>query len=123
VHFGVALFLSAALRMPWPGVASVALMLRLSGLGLSYGAILARRMIRQTAYKPDGEDWSFHAILPLLAYALILTSAFLLFSYLRGAWFGVGTATLLLLFIGIHNAWDSVAYHVFVTRRAKRPPS
>ena len=31
--------------------------------------------------------------------------------------FGVGGATLLLLFIGIHNAWDSVAYQVFVVRR------
>jgi hypothetical protein len=27
---------------------------------------------------------------------------------------GVGAAALLLLFIGIHNAWDGVAYHVFV---------
>jgi hypothetical protein len=27
-----------------------------------------------------------------------------------------GTA-LLLLFIGIHNAWDAVSYHVFVSRR------
>ncbi len=26
-------------------------------------------------------------------------------------------AVLLLLFIGIHNAWDAVTYHVFVTRR------
>ncbi len=30
---------------------------------------------------------------------------------------GVGAAALLLLFIGIHNAWDSVAYHVFVSKR------
>jgi len=30
--------------------------------------------------------------------------------------FGVGGATLLLLFIGIHNSWDSVAYHVFVAK-------
>jgi hypothetical protein len=37
-------------------------------------------------------------------------------SHTREALFGVGTSTLLLLFIGIHNAWDSVAYLVFVTR-------
>jgi hypothetical protein len=29
--------------------------------------------------------------------------------------FGVGAA-LLLLFIGIHNAWDAVTYHVFVKK-------
>jgi len=30
------------------------------------------------------------------------------------ALFGVATASLLLLFIGIHNAWDAVTYLVFV---------
>jgi hypothetical protein len=34
--------------------------------------------------------------------------------HLREALFGVGGAVLLLLFIGIHNAWDAVTYHVFV---------
>jgi hypothetical protein len=28
----------------------------------------------------------------------------------------LGAAVLLLLFIGIHNAWDIVTYHVFTTR-------
>jgi hypothetical protein len=30
--------------------------------------------------------------------------------------FGVGAAALLLLFIGIHIAWDNVAYHVLVNK-------
>ena len=34
--------------------------------------------------------------------------------------FVVGGAALLLLFIGIHNAWDTVTYHVFVRRRERR---
>jgi hypothetical protein len=33
--------------------------------------------------------------------------------------YGVGTAALLLLFIGIHNAWDAVVYDVFVNKRDK----
>jgi hypothetical protein len=28
--------------------------------------------------------------------------------------FGVAAAALLLLFVGIHNAWDAVTYHIFV---------
>jgi hypothetical protein len=32
----------------------------------------------------------------------------------------VGAAALLLLFIGIHNAWDIVTYHVFVKRREQK---
>jgi len=38
-------------------------------------------------------------------------------SYTREALFAVGGAALLLLFIGIHNAWDGVSYHVFVNLR------
>jgi hypothetical protein len=36
---------------------------------------------------------------------------------MREALFGTGAATLLLLFIGIHNAWDGVFYHVFFSNR------
>jgi hypothetical protein len=32
----------------------------------------------------------------------------------------VGAAALLLLFVGIHNAWDSIAYHVFVKRETDK---
>jgi hypothetical protein len=35
----------------------------------------------------------------------------------REALFGVAAASLLLLFIGIHNAWDAVSYHVFFSKR------
>jgi hypothetical protein len=41
-------------------------------------------------------------------------------SHARPALFVVGAATLLLLFVGIHNAWDAVTYHVFVNRRGQR---
>ena len=121
VHFGAVLFLGAALRMPWPGMASVMLLLLVAGLGGSiYAVIVALRMRRQTGYSPDFEDWSFHFLLPLAAYALILAAAFALMSHPRAALFGVGGATLLLLFVGLHNAWDSVAYQVFVKRRAQQ---
>jgi hypothetical protein len=33
--------------------------------------------------------------------------------------FVVGAATLLLFFIGIHNAWDAIVYHVFVRSRRR----
>jgi hypothetical protein len=34
-------------------------------------------------------------------------------SHTHEACFGIGAAALLLLFIGIHNAWDGVVYHMF----------
>jgi len=56
----------------------------------------------------------FHAVLPLAAYATLAVSAVTAADYTREALFGVGGSVLLLLFIGIHNAWDAVTYHVFV---------
>jgi hypothetical protein len=68
----------------------------------------------QAAYQPEFEDWLFHVLLPFAAYLTLAVSAYAARSHLREALFGVGAAVLLLLFIGIHNAWDAVMYHVFV---------
>jgi hypothetical protein len=35
--------------------------------------------------------------------------------------FGIATVALALLFIGIHNTWDAVIYHVFVARGRRSP--
>lgn len=118
VHFGAVLFLGAALRMPWPNMTGVMILLLLAGLGgVLYSLIVGRRMQVQTGYTPDFEDWSFHFLLPLAAYALILAASFVFLSHARAALFGAGIANMLLLFVGLHNAWDSVAYQVFVKRR------
>jgi hypothetical protein len=77
-------------------------------------------MRRQAVYEPELEDWMFHLLLPSAAYALLVGSAFTATSYTREALFGAGAAALLLLFVGIHNAWDSIAYHVFGKRDAAK---
>ena len=53
----------------------------------------------------------------MVAYAILALSPFAAPSHTREALFCVGAAVLLLLFVGIHNAWDSIAYHVFVNRQ------
>jgi hypothetical protein len=82
--------------------------------GVVYVVVVARRMRIQSAYQPVFEDWLFHVLLPIAAYAVLAISAYAAHSYARPALFLVGAAALLLLFIGIHNAWDAVMYHVFV---------
>jgi hypothetical protein len=122
VHFSIVLFLSALLRAPWETTTPAALLCGLIGLGGAvYVLITARRMHTQTTYKPEFEDWLFHVMLPLAAYAVLAASALAAFSHTTGALFGVGGATLLLLFSGIHNAWDAVAYHVLVNRKQQGP--
>jgi hypothetical protein len=82
-----------------------------------YAALVCRRIRTQTAYEPELEDWMFHALLPLAAYLILTISAFAALAYSREALFGVGAAVLLLLFIGIHNAWDAILYQVTVVSR------
>ncbi len=82
-----------------------------------YVVVVARRMRVQSTYQPVFEDWLFHVMLPFAAYAVLAMSAYVAHSHARPALFLVGTAALLLLFIGIHNAWDAVTYHVFVKSR------
>jgi hypothetical protein len=73
-------------------------------------------MRTQTLYRPVFEDWLCHAILPFAAYAMLAVSADEARAHTYGAMFGIGAAVLLLLFVGIHNAWDAATYHVFVIR-------
>ena len=115
VHFGAVLFLAALLHAPWQTITIAAVAWGLLGIGgVGYAVIIARRMRKQAAYKPVFEDWLFHVGLPFAAYAMLAVSSVAAVSHEHEALFGVGGAVLLLLFVGIHNAWDSVAYHVFV---------
>jgi hypothetical protein len=99
----------ATLSAPWPALAPVALLLGLAGLGGTvYVAIVARRLVRWEVYRPVAEDWAFHAVLPLAAYAALVVAALLLPGDSTQALFVIGAALLLLVVVGIHNAWDLV---------------
>lgn len=114
-HFSAVLMLSALVRIPWESVFSAAVAWGVLGLcGVFYVVSIIRHMHVQEAYEPVLEDWGFHALLPLLAYAGLGIAALAAVPYTKDALFGVGGAALLLLFIGIHNAWDATAYHVIV---------
>lgn len=123
VHFSVVLLLSALLRAPWDSVMAIADVAALIGVaGAAYVLVTARRMRGQLAYKPDAEDWLFHIGLPFVAYAVFALSAFAALSDEHDALFMLGGAALLLLFAGIHNAWDAGAFHVLSNRRDRDAP-
>ena len=114
IHFSVVLFVAAVLRAPWETVIPVAAISGVVGLvGTAYAAVTALRMQRQTTYTPEFEDWLFHTILPFAAYLLLAVAAPATLVRTHDALFAIGGAALLLLFIGIHNAWDATLYHVF----------
>lgn len=117
VHFSAVLLLSALLRVPWPTVSTAASVVGSLGLGGAvYTLVIVWRIRKQRAYLPQFEDWLCHVALPLAAYAGIGLSALPMNAYTREALFGIGTGALLLLFTGIHNAWDAVTWHVLVDK-------
>ncbi|WP_109485277.1 hypothetical protein [Occallatibacter savannae] len=117
VHFVIALAISGLLSAPWPGLMPLALLLVGTGsAGLFYELIVVRRMSKQSDYRPQLEDWIFHALIPLLSYGALVVSACMISVHTPGSLFGVAGAVLGLLFAGIHNAWDTVCYLVFTKK-------
>ena len=111
IHFGVVLLLSGILSAPWHLVAAAAAVLGVVGfIGLVYSLVVIRRARRQSSYTLVMEDWIFHAVLPVLAYGALFVAACLLAAATHHSLFAIAGATLVLLFIGIHNAWDSAVY-------------
>jgi len=121
LHFSVCLFVAAALSAPWQSLLALELLLATIGAaGFVYSLIIAGRAGRQSVYHPVLEDWIFHVVLPALVYATLAAGAAVLGSH--GAWglTAIAAATLVLIFVAIHNAWDNVTYLV-VMPQGERP--
>ena len=118
VHFCAVLLVSAILSAPWPALSQAAIAVGILGaIGVVYSLIVVRRTRRVTTYKPEMEDWIFHCVLPLIAYTTLLVSGATLTLRHVPALFGVAVFTLILLFVGIHNAWDTVTYVTIALRQ------
>jgi len=113
IHFVAVLFLAAVLSAPWTRLKDPAHVGGATALaGIVYLLVVLRRMLRQTGYKPVLEDWVWHQVLPMIGYAMLFVGAAGMSHEQQWALFLIGAAALLLLFVGIHNAWDTVAYVV-----------
>ena len=120
VHFCTALLVSAILSAPWHGMAPPGVAVALTGAGgLVYALAVLRRTVRQRDYRPVLEDWVWHAALPIFAYGALLYAGIRLAEAFESGQYIIGGATLLLVFIGIHNAWDTVLY-VMMERTSRR---
>jgi cytochrome bd-type quinol oxidase subunit 2 len=113
VHFGSVLALAAYLTMPHQGVLSVSLGLGAAGMaGVLYAAFIAASIRRiKGDYVPVREDWIWNAILPAIAYGFLIACAFLVWRRPEQSMYGIAAASVLLMFIGIHNAWDVAVWN------------
>ena len=121
VHFCAALLVSAICSAPWQGLGPPGIAAALCGAcGLFYSIAVLRRAMRQRDYKAVLEDWIWHAALPMLAYAGLAYAGLQLNRDPGDMPYLIGGAALLLVFIGIHNAWDTVAYVTIESARERR---
>jgi hypothetical protein len=113
VHFGTVLALAAYLSMPHQAVLSLSLGIGAAGLaGLIYIGVIGKSIGRiATEYIAVREDWIWNVILPAICYAALVTIALLIWSRPEPCMYGVAVVSLLLMFIGIHNAWDIAVWN------------
>lgn len=110
-HFCAALFVSGILLAPWRSVWVPGMAIALLGIiGTIYIGQIIIRTSRSTAYRAELDDWIWYTILPCIAYLVIAGCGLFLNRSPRLILFGLAAATLLLVFIGIRNAWDVVTY-------------
>jgi hypothetical protein len=112
MHFAAALLVSAVLVAPWENLLYPGIAVALAGLyGLVYIVRIASRTKQLRAYAADLEDWVWYIVLPFMAYGAIFGGAVVFTAALPDkADFAIAGGVVLLIFIGIRNAWDVVTY-------------
>ena len=120
MHFCAALLISAILSAPWTRLQGPVVILAASGLaGVIYALTVIRHARLQSGYSPEASDWFWYAALPLAAYAALFGATVAL-SHRPALWlYAIAVITLVLLFIGIHNSWDTVTYIAIEDEGAK----
>jgi hypothetical protein len=114
-HFGAGLLIAGILSAPWQALWHAALLLGLVGLAGVVWVIIVLWLARHSLseYQLVRSDWLWYTVLPLVSYTALLVAAIMLPIQPSLALFVIAAGTMLLLFIGIHNAWDVVTYMAF----------
>ena len=119
VHFCAVLLIAAILCVPRQTPASLATCLAAEGIaGLLYVVIVALRFRKEMHYTPVLEDRIWHVVLPFTAYTALFVSGLSAYQHEVGALYVVAATALLLLLIGIHNAWDAAVY-IAITKQKR----
>jgi hypothetical protein len=113
VFFSSVLLTAGLLSVPNHTRSSLgAVLLSIGTLGLAYVGRVAIHMRKQERYSPDRMDWLWFMFLPALAYAFDLIAGVSLWRAPGVALNLAGGGAMLLLLVGIHNAWDSAVWMV-----------
>ncbi|MBV9265691.1 MAG: hypothetical protein JO061_05935 [Acidobacteriaceae bacterium] len=118
IHFCTALLISGVMCAPWPTLTSLATFIGAWGLaGIAY-SLRALWHARKAAYKPDLEDWLWYTVLPFLAHVVLVAVPVLMWRNPAWALTTIAADAVFFLFLGVHNAWDTVTY--IAVKRGRR---
>jgi hypothetical protein len=120
VHFGSVLLISGILSAPWQAFSGVRFLLGLLGLAVVIYLIIVRRRMRQIPhYQTPLKDWLWYIAFPLLVYIVLIIAAIALPANPALTLYVISAAMLVLLFLGIHNAWDLVTFFALARSEAE----
>jgi hypothetical protein len=126
VHFCSVLLLAAFVSTPGQTAFSLALCVVAAGVvGLAYTSTVIVHARRQNSYEPDLEDWTWYGAMPVFSYTILFVAGLVMLRRPQMALYLVAVTALLLLYAGIHNAWDSAVWLAMPMDRrvnAIRPP-
>ncbi len=121
VHFCAVLFISATLTAPWHTIGSVGWNIAACGAaGTLYILNALRHALRHAEYKPDAGDWCWYGAVPLASYLALFFTGVALRWHPETLLFLIAGIALMLLYTGIHNAWDTVTYIIVVKKSPAR---
>ncbi len=117
VHFGAVLLAAGILSAPWQAVSSLQHVLGLLALSLViYMVIVLLRMRRIPEFQTPWKDWLWYMVFPLAAYIVLFAATVALPANPGLMLYIIAAAMVVVLFIGLRNAWDLVSFF------ATRPP-
>jgi hypothetical protein len=110
VDFAAVLLIAGLMMAPGLPPIAIAVALGMLGVaGLAYQILNgSHRQWREN--KLEVEDWIWFVALPIASYSLLVAAALAIATHTPLALYVVGAATLLLIVIGIRNAWDLVLW-------------
>jgi hypothetical protein len=122
VHFCTVLLISAIASVPHQSATSLRICIVVPALILLvYIAWVTGQARRVTGYQPVLEDWIFHVWLPFVCYGALLVAG--IGAQTSWSLYVIAASALLLLYIGIHNAWDTAIYISTATKLRREASS
>jgi hypothetical protein len=113
VYFSSVLLTGGLLSIPHHTRTSLgSVLVTLGAIGLAYVVRVGTHMTKQVQYVPDRGDWTWFVFLPAASYVCSFIAGTMVWGAPGAALVVAGASAMLLLLVGVHNAWDSAVWMI-----------